>query len=389
MEDDGPKILRPVPRRPFNLSIITPSRSEDGSSPPSPSAEDQTASLLKAASQIAEQPSISRLHSFRDLTAPTLLGIYSPSTSASDKPFFESDTPWGTGTQTPIKRPSVDNDTYELMRDRSHIVRRRSSIRTESFSKKSSSGTTTTSRTLSSGLLFVLGVGYGALVTKFHNERGIGGMLSEGIIIKPGLDWRYLTFWGIAGVILGALLPWFDRVWEETFEENSDEAIDEKEPAPEKETDPGTDMALVVRAIGAFIGIAFAIRKLAWDSTMQASATLALVNPLLWWIFDRSMPGFVLSTAVGITGSLFLLGVNPEMMPAPSTSPFRNSSMRTGAGSDADVDLLTLGGYARQETVEAGIWMLSVLFCSCVCFGNIGRKLMQSQTAGRRRWMAP
>lgn len=111
------------------------------------------------------------------------------------------------------------------------------------------------------------------------------------------------------------------------------------------------------------------------------SATLALVNPLLWWLVDRSMPGFLLSTAVGLTGSAFLLGVNPEMMPAPSASPFRNSSSRAGA------DEFTLGGLASQQTVETGVWMLSVLFCSCVFFGNIGRRLAWSHSAtARGRW---
>jgi len=42
---------------------------------------------------------------------------------------------------------------------------------------------------------------------------------------------------------------------------------------------------------------------------------------------------------------------------------------------------LGLGG-VRRETIEGGIWILSVLFCSCVCFGNIGRRLALS---GRKR----
>lgn len=91
------------------------------------------------------------------------------------------------------------------------------------------------------------------------------------------------------------------------------------------------------------------------------------------------MPGFLLSTVVGLMGSAFLLGVNPEMMPAPPMSPFHNSSGR------ADGDELTLGGLASQHTVETGVWMLSVLFCSCVCFGNIGRRLAWSHSA-RGRW---
>lgn len=111
------------------------------------------------------------------------------------------------------------------------------------------------------------------------------------------------------------------------------------------------------------------------------SLTLALVNPLLWWLIDRSIPGFLLSAAVGLTGSVFLLGVNPEIMPAPSGLIGRNAS------SGFDGNVLVLGGLANKETVESGVWMLSVLFCSCVCFGNIGRRLAWNRSAVTRgRW---
>ena len=37
-----------------------------------------------------------------------------------------------------------------------------------------------------------------------------------------------------------------------------------------------------------------------------------------------------------------------------------------------------LGNYVSRESIEGGIWILSVLFCSCVCFGNVGRRLALS-----------
>ncbi len=112
---------------------------------------------------------------------------------------------------------------------------------------------------------------------------------------------------------------------------------------------------------------------------MQVSLTLALANPFLWYLIDRSKPGLVLSAAVGLTSSAILMGLAPEMMPAPAYHAF--GARRT----EADTPQLLLGGLARQETIEAGIWMLSVLFCSCVCFGNIGRRLALSRSA-RGRW---
>lgn len=122
---------------------------------------------------------------------------------------------------------------------------------------------------------------------------------------------------------------------------------------------------------------------------MQVSLTLALANPFLWYIIDRSKPGFWLSSAVGLVGSAVLMGLDPEMMPAPTglsslggAPGSRNlTSHRRVAGSPA------LGALASHETVETGIWMVSVLFCSCIFFGNIGRRLAlgRSSTA-RGRW---
>jgi hypothetical protein len=379
MDDDGPTIVRPVPRRPFHHILASPTPPEDDSAPPSPAPDSQDARMLYPGAYHGDKPSMSRLQSFNNLTSPTLLGIYSPTVSAaSDRPFFdrdEPDTPWGTGAQTPIKRPDMDDATYELIVDRSHVTRRRSSFRSSEDFGRPPATPSMTSRGLRAAVLFLLGVGYGTLVTHFHEGRGIGNLPAG--IIKPGYNHVYLTFWGVAGALLGTLLPWFDTVWEQRFDGGSSKASGKEAPSKENEADTGKELALVVRAIGAFVGIAFAIRRLAWDSTLQASATLALVNPLLWWLIDRSIAGFLLATAVGITGSLFLLGVDPEMMPSPSTVPARNASARADAGVDAG-EILTLGGMARQETVEAGIWMLSMLFCSCVCFGSIGRRLMGS-----------
>lgn len=124
-------------------------------------------------------------------------------------------------------------------------------------------------------------------------------------------------------------------------------------------------------------------RKLPWASTMQASLTLALVNPVLWYLIDRSKPGLILSTAVGATGTALLLASNSDMMPSPATSTSgpRNTTVKHTRIWNGG---LGLGGYISRESVEGGIWILSVLFCSCVCFGNIGRRLTLSGTGPRK-----
>lgn len=289
-------------------------------------------------------------------------------------------------------------------------------------------------------LLFALGMGYGVLVTRLpHKAREDGGSEDGGSL---ELNWGYLTFWGGAGVALGCLLPWFDQVWEETFGKNREriegkgkggassskvnggappqllqDEVDQgnQSPSPsrqeplkeESQARADTDWALVIRGIGAFVGIVFAIRRLPWTSTMQVSVTLALANPILWYLIDRSKPGFLLSAAVGVVGSLsiLLLGVGGfagGVLPAPFSASAFGGERRMDGWSLADAGNNVTGGsgnsqhagqqqqikwFASQENIEAGIWILTLLFCSCVCFGNIGRRLALNRSAAARgRW---
>ncbi|KAK1999847.1 insulin-induced protein [Colletotrichum falcatum] len=377
MSDDGPRLIRPIPRRPFDFNHTSPTPPEDDSLSPSPNPDADLSRLHNGQATPSESGSIPRAQSVLNLTASTLFGIYSPTSYGKDRCYNdreETETPWGTGAQTPIKRETVDNAAFELMKDRLSPMRRRSSYRNGGNAPSSSTAVTALFTISRVALLFLIGMGYGLMVTRLQNEHRFSSFQVESMI-KPGYDWQYLTVWGLFGVALGGLLPWFDGVWEDTFGKE-----EEAGTSPE-DTSPVKDWALVVRSIGAFVGIVFAIRKLPWASTMQVSLTLALVNPFLWYLIDRSKPGFLLSAAVGLAGSTMLMGINPDIMPTPSSLTYRNESER------AYSDPITFGGLASQETIETGIWMLSVLFCSCVCFGNIGRRLALNKSAtARGRW---
>jgi len=101
-------------------------------------------------------------------------------------------------------------------------------------------------------------------------------------------------------------------------------------------------------------------RRLPWQSTLQVSVSLSLVNPFLWYLIDRTRVGFWLSAAVGIAGTAFLLQTNPEMIQTPETLSFPDESK--------------IAGSVSVESFGVTVWIASVLFCSCVCFGNIGRR---------------
>jgi hypothetical protein len=109
-----------------------------------------------------------------------------------------------------------------------------------------------------------MGMLYGLLVRHLHDDRQLAPFQVEGIL-KPRNDWKYFVFWGVSGVALGSLLPWVDGLWEENFENGSREGR-EGSQSPEAETEEldssglfGADWTPVIRSVGAFVGIAFAI----------------------------------------------------------------------------------------------------------------------------------
>lgn len=115
-------------------------------------------------------------------------------------------------------------------------------------------------------MLFGMGMGYGLLVRHLHDDRQLAPFQVEGII-KPRNDWRYLAFWGVAGVLLGSLMPWVDTLFldADSEVEGSVNGENRGEGGVEVEEDGGesgvlgADWTPVVRSVGAFVGIAYAI----------------------------------------------------------------------------------------------------------------------------------
>ena len=92
--------------------------------------------------------------------------------------------------------------------------------------------------------------------------------------------------------------------------------------------------------------------------------TQALANPVFWYVIDRTRAGFYLATALAVTGTsvlvMFVRDIVPLRLPtmapaAPGTPPFL--------------------GLITYESIGLVTWITSVLFISCLCFGNIGRLL--------------
>lgn len=170
-------------------------------------------------------------------------------------------------------------------------------------------------------------------------------------------------------------MPWVDTLWAED-DDDEDSIIDDNKPQRQRMTTTRRRESWLdaVRSIGLFVGIAFAIRKLPWQSTLQLSLTLALVGPAVWYVIDRSPPAFFMSSAVAVGGTVLLLGINPNLLPGPSPREILQGYVKNGTATAGLGDDLVLGMF-RTESVGVAAWIASVLFVSAVCFGNVGRRL--------------
>ncbi|KOS18736.1 Insulin-induced protein [Escovopsis weberi] len=309
---------------------------------------------------------MSRVRSFQNLTTSSLAGIYA---SVDDKDILDTDSPWDTGPERPVRRdPHMDEPLYMLLRDRCYPpARRRVYSISHQPGARSPLLTVAIPRFLArrGALLFFLGMGFAILITYFHKDQR-----------HWSITLGYLAFWGTVGMAVGGLQPLFDSLWKTVFPEELEKRDDEskrvEEPKPTQEMRLSTHWDAAMRAVGTVMGIVYAFRHLIWTSSIQFSVALAVINPIFWWAVDRSKTGFIFSASAALIGSIFLLGSDLKVVPSPptiSTAILRNTTTN-------GVDFyLTLGGRASLEAAEEAIWMLSVLFCSSVCFGNVGRVL--------------
>lgn len=324
-----PQLHQPLPRRPHpNFELTTASPSSGSSNPPTPNdaqAEQQNTSQMPAllsksgnASKVSlnlkdgqNQDSPSRTRSVLNLTSSTLLGIYSPTGYEPSRE--EPSTPWGTGAETPARRPSEQQHRRPSQQIGTQLPdpsdarwsvlskgkassssslpaeRHESSIRRASAAHhhrpslrrlSSHSATNPLARLrnfyiplfLRSFALFFFGLAYGLIVSHLHDSRTLAPVKVEAI--DRG-SWSYLAFWGCAGVALGSALPWVDRIWK--GRDGEEEALcDEKAHSvgdggagnESDEMGTGADWNPVVRSIGAFIGVAFAIVSATSSSPM-------------------------------------------------------------------------------------------------------------------------
>ncbi|KAK9480062.1 insulin-induced protein-domain-containing protein [Lipomyces japonicus] len=184
-------------------------------------------------------------------------------------------------------------------------------------------------------LLFVFGVAYGHLVTQLQDNHFV---TSSTLNVSPAGS--FTLTWGILGLFLGTVFPIADTLLPGVL-------------GPKKPSSPSASMfgwSTIVRCVGIFIGVSYGIRRLPWNSTLQGAAVLAVLNPVLWYVLDTSVNGFVLSTLTAILGTSVFAWAYPSHLPH------------------------TFGW--TEDYISVVIWIASIFFCSSIMFGTIGRKLL-------------
>lgn len=258
MADSSP-FLQPTPQRRFELAPA----STESSEPPTPTPQRSDSSYLDPETSEAK-----RTRSILNLTSSTLFGIYSPSGDENARGGLSS--PGGTGAQTPARLPNGNRPASPILSAVANPKLQKPVAKP--IAPQHHSRERNPPLVLRLALLFCSGMAYGLIVRRLHERQQLAPVEIDQI--DQNL-WRYFILWGGGGVSMGELMPWVDILWEKTFGTNKNPDMACMSPStpisPTLSSDEGVNPSLgsssrrggnwdtIVRGVGAYIGIAFAI----------------------------------------------------------------------------------------------------------------------------------
>ncbi|RKO89849.1 insulin-induced protein family, partial [Blyttiomyces helicus] len=177
-------------------------------------------------------------------------------------------------------------------------------------------------------VLFLLGFAFSVIIDHLQKEHGITRYPSDVSQLFDSASWVPISC-GLSAVLVGTLYPVLDWTWG---------------ARPHRFN---REWSSVLRCCGGFIGVNYAASKLPWNNSVQVSITLALLGIGLWFLFDRTWHGFMLSTLMASIGTWVVYM------------------------------LVSHGFYSFTRADFFGVrsWFPCILYASCICFGSIGRQL--------------
>ncbi|KAJ3095819.1 Insulin-induced protein 2 protein [Phlyctochytrium planicorne] len=177
-------------------------------------------------------------------------------------------------------------------------------------------------------ILFALGFIFSVIIDHLQKEHNITRYPSNVTQLFSTASWVPLCC-GFSGCLVGTAYPLMDHVLLRR---------------PHKVR---REWSSVIRCCGGFIGVNYAASKLPWTSSVQVSITLALLAVGLWFLFDRTWHGFIISAVFAIVGTWVVYM------------------------------LVKHGAYSITKPDFFGVrsWFPCILYSSSICFGSIGRQL--------------
>ena len=268
MTQDTTMLYQPQPRRHYDLTPTSTNSTPSSPTTPQQDFSPQTSDLSR---RVADAMSESRNRSILNLTSSTLFGIYTPPGSSIEPNRDQPSTQWVNNSSTP--RHSIDDNKPPVI----GAYARPQPQPPHSHQPHQSFFEYVLPLLFRAILLFFFGVAYGVIVSHLHDHQQVAPVQLEGI---EQSSWVYLVAWGGVGVLLGGLLPWIDFLWEELSGSKSQawrpayvSADQDPRPASRSESGLGGNWNPVVRSVGAFIGIAFAIvsrKSQSWPSLNES-----------------------------------------------------------------------------------------------------------------------
>lgn len=352
-----------------------------------------------------------RSNSFTDLTSSSLSGVFGSSTSLAELVGDDISTPLDS-CSSQDSNSNEANATESKYQNNKHTrsssiskpnAKHHSSIFSNIFShlliflplSSIDPDGSIVRRSLSSvisrySIIFFTGIVYGIFAKNLHDNKQLSSHVFD---VEMPLA-LFIVIWGLHGIVLSTLLPTYDNfhpkgsikpaafsttkiyknhtltlasIFGKMLQDDEDfmfglssrpSSIDStiaatisEEEKLQKQDKGGSDWASIIRAGSAFVGLAYGVQKISWDSSSQVAFLWACLNPILWYILDGTFNGLLVSSISAIVETVgFAIFVPSHFPPAAFESSIVYFSILT--------------------------WICSVFFCCSICFGNLGRRLL-------------
>ncbi|KAH3901348.1 uncharacterized protein SCDLUD_002840 [Saccharomycodes ludwigii] len=194
-------------------------------------------------------------------------------------------------------------------------------------------------------VLGIAGILYCQLSNHLYDNQNI---LHFNVITKPLLkvtgllssentvDTRVYLIYALEGILMGILLPTIDLIRDNVTTDRFYYA------------DRISFMSLI-KSWNAIMGVAYGIRKIEWNSSLQASSIWCCLNIILWLFFDGSKTMFFTCVCIGV------------------------------AAANLSVPILNTVDSINEQKASLFLYFVDIYFIGMLCFGRLGRYLKQNQ----------